>query len=245
MKNAGPASPIFPICKLAEYTISASSTRRRSLVRTQIKQALNDSEKRRWWYHDARAEIRKFIRAPGMTRHDLVAAANRLRDSAAREVKKSVCDDLLAPARAIEAFLPVADSVRSGKVIAAAGKREGARIRRCGVQIIVAPDLLLLERGSEDVVGAIKLHASQEFKLGSEALRNAASILYAYLQESGDRPNSTHCTVVDLFTPAFECAPARLRRRMEAVDAACEEIYSWWVSMYDRVRADVEAKRRA
>src|SRR5690349_1228626 len=149
MKSADSQSPIFPMCKLAEYTVSASSTRRRSLVRAQIKQALDESEKRRWWYQDARAEIRKFIRVPGMRRQDLVAAAGRLRDSAATEIKKSAADSFLASARAIEAFLPVAESVRSAKVIAAAGKRGDARLQRCGVQIVVAPDLLFLERGSE------------------------------------------------------------------------------------------------
>ncbi|WP_291163173.1 hypothetical protein [Gemmatimonas sp. UBA7669] len=237
-------APVFPMCKVAEYSVSASSTRRRSLVRAQIKQVLDDSEKRRWWYVEAKTEIRKYLRLPLSTRRDLTAGANRLRDSAASEAKKSKQDSLLGSARAIEAFAPIADSVRSDKVIASAGQREGARIQRGNVQIVVAPDLLLLERGTERVVGAIKLHASQEFKLSGEALLNASSILYTYLGEHGDHPVKAHCKVVDLFAPACEAAPASLKRRMQAVEAACQEIEGWWDAMYDEIRLEMEAKHR-
>jgi hypothetical protein len=109
-------------------------------------------------------------------------------------------------------------------------------MRRGNVKIIVAPDMLFLERGSEDVVGALKLHASQEFKLNREALLNAASILFTYLEENGDRPTRGNCIVVDIFTPDFERAPAGTGRRMRAVSAACEEIEGWWNAMYESVR---------
>jgi hypothetical protein len=111
------------------------------------------------------------------------------------------------------------------------------------VEIIVSPDLLFLQRGTEDVVGALKLHASQEYRLEREALLNATAILYTYLEECGDKPDKSHCVVVDVFTPAFETAPARLQRRMQAVDAACEEIEGWWTAMYERVREELEARR--
>lgn len=239
-----PESPVFPMCKLAEYTVTASSTRRRTLVKTQIKQALEDPEKRRWWHNEAKAEIRKFFRVRSTTSRNLLEAASRLRDEAAEAgIKESKRVTLLASARAIEAFAPIAESVRDEGLIASAGKRDNARMYRGKVQIIVAPDLLFLERGTEQVVGALKLHATQEFKLESEALLNAAAVLYTYLKESGEQPDHAHCFVVDVFTPAFEAAPQRLQRRMQAVEAACEEIEGWWNAMYDRVRAELEERR--
>jgi hypothetical protein len=237
-------TPVFPMCKLAEYTVTAGSVRRRSLVRTQIRQTLADPEKRRWWHVEAKTEIRKFFRSPAGSRHDLTKAANRLRDMAAGEDRKSKKDTLLASARALEAFAPIAEASRNKGVVVSPGKRDGAHIRRGSVKIIVSPDLLFLERGSEHVVGALKLHASQEFKLTSDALINAAAILFSYLEEHGEKPVKEHCTVVDLFTPAFESAPAGMKKRMQAVDAACEEIDGWWNAMFDRIKAEVEAKRK-
>jgi hypothetical protein len=237
-------TPMFPMCKLAEYTVTASSTRRRSLVKTQIKQALEDSEKRRWWHVEAKAEIRKFFRQRSLAAEDLLASARRLRDEAAQQgIKESKQQTLLASARAIEAFAPIAESVRDEGVVASAGRRESARMQRGTVDIIVAPDLVFLERGTEHVVGALKLHATQEFKLDNEALLNAAAILYSYLKECGEKPDHAHCVVVDVFTPSFEVAPQRLQRRMHAVDAACEEIEGWWSAMCDRVSAEVQERR--
>jgi hypothetical protein len=239
-------TPVLPMCKLAEYTVTASSTRRRALVKTQIKQALEDTEKRRWWHAEARAEIRKFFRVRSMTPRDLLHAANQLRDAAAAlDARESKRATLLASARAIEAFLPIADSLRDENQIASPARRESARIHRGNVAIIVAPDLLFLERGTERVIGALKLHAVQEHKLENEALLNAAAILHTYLTECGERPDHAHCVVVDVFTPAFEAAPHRMQRRMQSVDAACEEIEGWWNAMYDRVKAEVDARRGA
>jgi hypothetical protein len=101
------------MCKLAEYMVSASSVRRRALVKRQIKQTLEDADKHRWWYQEARADIRKFFRDPTATKSQLSAASNRLRDSAAVELKESTRRSLLASARAIEAFAPIADSVKA------------------------------------------------------------------------------------------------------------------------------------
>lgn len=238
------SGPTFPMCKLAEYMVTSSSVRRRSLVKNQIRNGLDDGGKHRWWYQEARADIRKFFRDPSATRTQLSAASNRLRDMAAAESKESTRRSLLASARAIEAFSPLADSVKSRQVVASFGKRDDAHMRRGNVKIVVAPDVLFLERGSEHTIGALKLHASQEFKLDREALLNAASILFVYLEETGESPKRANCTVVDVFTPAFESAPAGIRRRMKAVEAACEEIEGWWNVMYDSVRAEVEANAR-
>jgi len=237
-------SPVFPMCKLAEYTVTSSATRRRSLVKTQIKQALEDSEKRRWWHVEAKAEIRKFFSHRSRTVESLLESADKLRDQAANVgIKESKRITLLASARAIEAFAPIAEAVRDEGLIASAGRRERAHMRLGNVDIIIAPDLLFLERGTEHIVGALKLHAAQEFKLNSDALLNAAAILYTYLNESGEKPDHAHCVVVDVFTPDYEVAPQRLQRRMQAVAAACDEIDGWWNMIYDLVRAEVEERR--
>lgn len=232
------------MCKLAEYTATANSSRRRSIIRAQVKQALKDDENRHWWHNEAKHEVRKWLRTPGGGRSHLLQASNRLRDQAAEEAKKSKQDNLRASARAIEAFLPISAEVRDSTVVWSAGRRERAHLIRCGVRIIVAPDLLLLEPGSELVVGAVKLHASQEHKLNSEALLNAATMLFTYLGEHGDAPKREKCTVVDLFEPAFQSTPRGIVKRMRAVEDACEEIENSWQPMVARFREELAARKR-
>jgi hypothetical protein len=107
--------------------------------------------------------------------------------------------------------------------------------------VVVAPDILFLEKGTEMVVGALKLHASQAFKLNQEALRNAASILFTYLQEQGEAPQRDFCTVVDVFTPSFESAPRALTRRIQAIEASCEVIAHWGETIFYEVKAGIES----
>jgi hypothetical protein len=244
MSGSTISAPTIPVCKLAEYMTAASATRRRSLLRAQIKQALEVQDKKRWWHNEAKAEIRKWIRVPDGTRQDLLRAANRLRDQAASEDRKSKQDNLRASARALEAFAPVAELVRLKGVVPSAGRRDGAHLHRAGVKIVVAPDLLFLEPVSEHTIGALKLHSVQEHKLSSDALLSTACILFAYLKENGDVPKRDRCVAVDLFTPAFETAPAQMKQRMKAVEAACEEIEASWQPMVVRLREELAARRR-
>jgi hypothetical protein len=247
MTTASREKPSIPICKLAEYSVSASPTRRRSIVREQLKQALGGQH--RWWHRDARAAIRRFLADPDATRYMLRDAGNRLRDRAAREPDEERIKELLASARAIEAFTPIAEDARVSNIVASPGKRDDGRITIRGVSVIVAPDILFLEKRTEIVIGAMKLHTVQSNSLDRDGLQTAASILYSYLVEHGERPRPQFCRVVDVFSSTWEATPRARLRRMKAVQASCDEIKHWWEAMFEEVQVEVERsierKRRA
>lgn len=231
--------PRIPMCKLAEYCVTPSAVRRRSLVRAQIKNELGGPH--RWWYSEARAAIKRFFADPDAHRSSLKESANELRDLAAAEADDERRKGMLASARALEAFAPIADAVRVRNVVATPVRRDDGRIRRGAVKVIVAPDILFLEKGTERVVGGIQLHASQSHSLDAAALQIAAAILHAYFVEHGEHPKRDLCRVVDLFVPSFEATPRALARRMELVNASCDEIEQWWAAMYESVKAEVAA----
>jgi hypothetical protein len=242
MDEALRKQPRIPMCKLAEYMVTPSSVRRRSIVKGQLKLLRGDSEKRRWWYQEAKGEIRKFFRNSSATRQSLLDASLELRAMAALEPKDSKKETLRASAAALESFAQIAEKLRNKKVVVSAGRREGASMLCCKVRIGISPDLLLLDRTTESVIGAFKFHASQEFKLNTDALLNSASILYWYLESHEDKPLKALCTVADLFVPAYESAPQGIKRRLKEAEASCEQFALIWHDMYDDVLAEAETE---
>jgi len=230
--------PHIPVAKLAEYCSTASSVRRRAIVRSQLENEFSSAH--RWWHTDARTAVRRFLATPQAPRASLREAANGVRDRASHEPDAEHVKELLGSARAIEAFAMVADQARVADVIVVAKRPDDGRIHRAGVAIAVAPDVLFLEKATELVVGALKLHISQTYPLGTEALETAATILYSYLCEHGVRPQRKLCRVVDVFSSTVASAPTAVIRRMDAVEAACEEIEQRWYAMYDQVKEKVE-----
>ena len=97
-----------------------------------------------------------------------------------------------------------------------------------GVRIGVNPDVCFLERGTERRIGALKLHCAKTFPLEIEGLRNAASILYAYLEDQEDEPVKGACMAVNVLTAEYELAPRAMKNRLNNIKAACEEIAAWW-----------------
>jgi hypothetical protein len=230
------------MCTLALHMVTANPVKRRSLVKNLLRNHLSEPGKRRWWYTEAKAEIRKFLRRPAATRQSLLDASNRIRDMAAREPQESKQETLRASASAVESFAAIADSIRNRKVVPSAGRREGAHVYFGSVRVSVAPDLLFLDRQSEAVLGGLKIYTSRENKLDTEALLNAAGILFHYFQEQGESPRKGTCTVLDVFSENFEHAPSGIKRLIHRAKASCEEIEEKWASMYDSVLVEVMRK---
>jgi hypothetical protein len=237
-----PNQPRVPMCTLAQHMVTANPEKRRSLVKNVLRNHLSEPEQRRWWYQEAKAEIRKFLRRPGTTRQSLLEASNRLRELAARESKESKQATLRASASAVESFAAIADSIRNKKLVPSAGQRDGAYVYFGKVRVSVAPDLLFLDRQSEAVVGGLKIYTSRDNKLNTEALLSAAAILFHYFQEQGEEPRKGACTVLDVFSESFEHAPSGIKRLIHRAEASCEDIEQRWATMYDSVLAELVSK---
>lgn len=78
------------------------------------------------------------------------------------------------------------------------------------------------------------------YKLTQEARKYAATLLYALIETNGGTPLRTLCDSVDVFAAAYESAPRATKRRLEDVEAACEEIAERWPGLVEIVLRELQ-----
>lgn len=231
------STPRISVNKLAEY-MQASARRRRSIIIDQIRPSTAIVIR----YDEASRALVRFYRDPDRSTSRLLTAASDLRDKAALIPDAHASQCYLASARAIEAFVPISDRIRPKGLIAVASPKSGAHLKLGGVSISVAPDVSLLEPGTERRVGAMKFHFPRTSKLSTESLQYVATLLYTHLESVGDTPRKGHCYGIDVFSETFETAPRALKDRMKNLEAACEEIAERWSKLYESVAANLGAE---
>lgn len=225
--------PRISVNKLAEYVVTQSPRRRRTIITDQIKPSPYVTSR----YEDARRVLAQHLSEPSRERKQLLRMGAVLRDRAA---ELSADDDrrksLLASARAVEAFADIADRLKVKNAIATTGARRNADLVVAGVRVVVCPDVAFLERGTERRVGGAKFHFPVANRLTTEALRYAAAMLYAHHEHRGDSPRRDACIAVDVMAGEFESAPRAMKERMKNVEAACQEIAERWPLLYESLR---------
>jgi hypothetical protein len=164
-----------------------------------------------------------------------------MRDRAAVNPDEYASKSLMASARALEAFAPLSEKIKPKGVIALAGPIRNTDVLIRGVRVVVAPDISLLEIGTEHRIGAIKFHFPRSSKLTSESLQYVSTLLYQYLEDVGDSPKKTHCFSVDVFSEKFETVPRAMKDRYKNLEAACEEIAERWPALYDSLLTQAAA----
>ena len=225
-------SPRFSLNKIAEY-MTATPRRRRSLIIDQIR----PPTAKVITYEDARRVLVRFMCDPERTGKKLLDIAATFRDRAAQnpDEHNSLC--LIASARALEAFSSFSDRVRPKGVVAVGCPRQGMDVFLSGVRIVVAPDVSLVEPGTEHRVGAVKFHFSRSSPLTSEGLQYAVTLVHQCLINSGDSPAKARCFSVDIFSRGVEIVPRAVKDRIKNMEAACEEIAERWPSLLETLRA--------
>lgn len=133
-------------------------------------------------------------------------------------------------------FLKKRDFSMFQGMILSRGPRNPPPMQLGGVLVDVEPDLILRgeNRNGKPVVGAIKLHLTRTQPLDPEQGKNYAALLFAYLKQHGVRPGETvsprRCYVWDVFREAIIPAPQATTRRIQNMEACCEEIAFRWRS---------------
>lgn len=225
-------SPRFSLNKIAEY-MTAAPRRRRRLIIDQIRiptvKVVN--------YEDARRVLVRFFCDPHRAPKRLLDIAATFRDRAAQNPNEYHSRCLLSSARALESFAPFSEQIRPKGVVVVSGPRHGLDVVLGGVRIVVAPDVSLLEPGTERRVGAIKLHFSRSAPLSAEGLQYAATLVHGCLVEGGDYPSKGRCFSVDVFAQRGETVPRAVKDRMKNLEAACEEIAERWPSLVEMLRS--------
>lgn len=218
--------PKISLNKLGEYLDATPARRRRIVQDQQSPQAFVVTR-----YGDAREEIVDYIEGGMVAEEQLLEAATGLRtEPTASEFTRQ---DKLASADAIEDFLDAADKLEiDGLSAEGSDKSTSAVMEIAGVSVSVRPDVILKDPASGEVVGAVKLHFSKTNPLSEKSREYVATTLRVYLTETGNaHVDHTKCLVVDVPSQQVSHAPKGYKRKMNDIEAACEEIAARWTHL--------------
>lgn len=215
--------PKISLNKLAEY-LDATPSRRRQIVKDQKNPQPFIAAR----YGDAREEIIDFIEGGMSNDQKMLETAIDLRQNhSGTDFAKQ---DRNASADAIEDFLDAADQLEiEGFSAEGSDKSTSAAMNIAGVNVSVRPDVILKDKDTGEVKGAIKLHFSKTSPLSAKSREYSATALRVYLENEGHPDiDPKKCYVVDVPTQSVSNAPKTFKRKMNDIEAACEEINARW-----------------
>lgn len=226
MSNAD-SYPKISVNKLGEFLTTSSASRRRRIVYDQK----HPSKVIVPLYGRARSPIGDFLAAGGdMSVLSKAIQSLRLEEADSDWARK----DLDNTADALELFAAIAEELPLDGVQYRCSGDTCPRLSIGGVRISVRPDVLLLfERRGKRHVGALKIHYIRDDK---KALRLAgqefvATLCHKWLEKHGPdgrSPQRSHCYSIDVFRQTLITAPTAITRRMQEIEAACQEIALLW-----------------
>lgn len=213
--------------KLGEYLVTASPARRRRIIADQ--KTPPDVKVAR--YRLADQPLGQFFQGGGDVA-SIHAAVERLRMD--RTGSDWAVDDRANTADALEHFLRIRDRLPMHDVEYVRPPSWPAVAEIEGVRVSIAPQFLLrFKRRGVDCVGAIKFHfpKTPTSALEQKGGEYVATLLHRWLVNScpaGSQAVASCCFSIDVFRQSVVVAPTAVTRRMEDIEAACEEIAAHW-----------------
>lgn len=138
------------------------------------------------------------------------------------ETRRNVCID------ALDSFVEFAKDLDFGDLRCVNGETDSPKLLISEVLVSVRPELYLINSNKE-IKGCIKLVFG---KSRGEIAKNEAEYtgvcLQRWLYEQKNISNSTSCFVLDIFGQNSYTAPKAYKKRMNDIEAACEEIARAW-----------------
>lgn len=208
------------INKLGEY-MEAGSSKRKSIVQD----AKYPQKYKSARYTRAREIIRSYI-ISGYDRTVIQYGIDELKNSNPKTdwIKDDVNNSILALENAAEMQMPDFTGYAMKEAI------KGEKLVLSDVSIKINPDLLLFNRKTSKHA-MVKIHIIKGATLNEESLKYISTILmYHQLNKGVAETDIDHtcCVSLDIFKQSYECSTKSYKRRIAAVEAACEEINLWW-----------------
>ena len=214
------SSPKISLNKLGEY-MSATPARRRRIIEDQI--APKDFIASR--YSDAREGIVDCISGK-ISEDELAQIAEDLRNK--EYDSKFISQDKNLSADAIDGFLEISDQIPENYRFEKVPANEKSTFQISGVDVSVRPDVYI-KNDENQLVGAVKIHFPKSNPLTTASGEYVATALKVFIQD-GAKNQVDHklCLVVDVPSSSVITAPKAGKKRMNDIEAACEEINSQW-----------------
>lgn len=218
--------PRISVNKLGEYLVAAP-VRRRRIITDQKR----PSEFIVTRYRDAAEAMIVFL--------ENGAADDGIIEQAIEDLgRKAVSTDFQEQDRdlSIEAlikFLDMADTIPLDGLDLRRGDPDPQRLQVEGVLISVRPEIVLSGRTRNDdaSVGLLKLYLSKTYPLTDEAGEYVGTVLQHYAACSLANLGIVDyrlCKTLDVFSQRVHTAPRSYRRRLNDIEAACQEIARAW-----------------
>jgi hypothetical protein len=140
--------------------------------------------------------------------------------------------DKLLSINALESFSRIANNLTIEGANYSSFDRKPPRLHINGVDISVRPEIQLIRSiRNNSKVGFFKLYIGKTHRLTQEAAAYIGALIRmyteAFIAELGDYDPHI-CKVVDVFSEKIYPAPASYVRRMNDIEAACDEISRTW-----------------
>lgn len=205
--------------------VEATEKRKKSIVKEQKKPSVFKVAP----YATARAAMKTYVKE-GFDEECIYEAIDTLQSRHASSVwaKNNIANSILA----LRHFVGINFPNKVGKIHCNFSKATNKDCLFAGVQIIVAPDLIMRwEENGKHYVGAVKFRIIKN-KLSFTAGRLAASLLSYYLQETIAKPgeivDNSHCFFVDIMADIIYPAPINIAPSLETISDACFEYSTLW-----------------
>jgi hypothetical protein len=218
------SKPKISLNKLGEYLDATPSRRRRIIQDQQNPEPFITTR-----YQDAREGIINFIVGGMVDDAKLLESAQELREN--HYSTPFVQQDKRASAEAMEQFLDIADNIDiDGLRVERIDKTQSSIMEVAGVDVSIRPDAILKDEETGQIKGAIKLHFSKTHPLNEKSAGYVATTLKVYL-ENGNKESTIDpkkCYLIDIPTAKATTASKAHKKKMNDVEAACEEIDARW-----------------
>lgn len=220
------AEPRISVNKLGEY-LDASVTRRRAIVKDQKRPPGAGVVSR--YSHVNTALLEYFQDSDKKFLADRVQKLKA--DISGSEWQR---EDRLLSAEVLEKLIGMLDEIDlTGVSVEAFSPKTQSTIFIGGVRVSVRPDFLIKSEIGE-VVGAIKLSHNKQHPLQQAACESVAMLLWKYLKDvfPAAPVELKRCVAISTPVKRVVSAPKAHKVRLDAIEAACEEIAARWPAIH-------------
>jgi hypothetical protein len=232
-------TPRISVNKLADYLSTASTSKRRSILREQ--KFPKDSEIKVVYYNEAKQPIKKCFATSAFTFDSISKAIRKLRaeidelnlnqPETVEEIgkHKSKLQRKESCLEVLDIFLENIDMLDKYKTNDFSSTIPNGAVEINGVKISVDPDVII--KGSyrgKSYTGALKLYFSKSNKLTTDMGKTISSVVYEHLKGFHPDANNKHCFVYDVVNSKIHFASLSYAKKIKEIQEACEDIAILW-----------------
>ena len=224
--------PVISVNKLGEYIVSRGA-RQRTLLRQ--RKYPSPEFNIGMFHHEATDAIQMYLAGGGIDPRPLENALNSLNQMTPEKI--GTMRRINSNVERLERFVEMLDDIDLKGADADMGANSPERMKICGVQISVRPEIILRGTGpkGQKLIGAIKLQLSASTKFNKEAAGYVSASVQEYckrfLVNDNEIVYAPYCEVIDIGNEIVYGGVKATAQRMKDIEAECQNIAALWPSI--------------